>query len=292
MLKTATNTLLLYILTFVLAIVCAALTWGVFNILSNTSVTPNSNTSLQLPQDMKNQTSLTIKTIVNQIISQNLFGKTEQPKAALLTPIVPVKSVKRTALNLKLTGLIKGVNSVAVIVYKGKQNAYAEGDYIVKSSHLTVRLNNVMHTHVTIINNGNQERLDLPKINSKSAIQLGITTNNKILSVDLNTAAIKALIGADLKKTITTNPLSLSKFMQLSPSIENGNLKGYKVSAGTDKRLLETIGVLSGDVITLVNNKPAGSLTTSSLYQLLQVKDTLRVTIDRNGSLITMDIKL
>ena len=151
-----------------------------------------------------------------------------------------------------------------------------------------------------ISNNGTQERLSLPKLNTKTLAQNGIlakpsplqTTAASVIQFDLNAPTIRAILGENPRETINKNPLSLSKFLHISPSIEQGQLRGYVISAGPDERLLQSAKILPGDIITHLDGKAVASLTLPAVYQSLNKNSRFKLTLDRSGTIITMDIKL
>jgi len=234
---------------------------------------------------------------LNTIISSQVFAEAAATNTVMSLPIKQQKNVKQTKLNLRLTGLIKGNPSVAIIVYKGLQRSYLPGDFIVNSSRQKVQLDQVQHNYVTIINNGVQERLNLPKLKSTSSLT-GISSAFKAparsaeLELDLRSAAIKALLGSQPRATIMANPLSLAKFIQISPSINKGKLKGYTIAAGFDNRLLKTAGLQAGDILTHIDGQAVTQLTIPAMFSLLETNNHLQITLSRQGSILTMDIKL
>ena len=283
-----------YLLIVLLGIVVAFITWKIVS-FSDDSMTINSiNVATKSVDKEKEDTKYQLDTI----ISSNLFGTAQNEGKRNVKISVPVKDLKNTKLDLQLTGLIKGENSVAVIIYQNRQNAYIPGDFIVNKSNLKVRLLSIENNYVIIENNDNQERLSLPKQRSSSATSLGIGKNDtsigsvKNLNLDLNSEQMKSLLGENPKKIITTNPLSLSKFIQINPKLDNGKLSGYKVSPGPDQRLLNLSGIKAGDIITHVEGQAAANLTIANMYKTLQLKESINVTVERNGSIVTMDIKL
>jgi len=288
---------ILYFIILLLGIFVAKLVWQIIKLNSSAQHHPPTSTLINQPSHPTINNNHHLDTLINA----QIFGShTPSQKIATLTINTNISPVKKTALKLRLTGLIKGEHSVAVIIYKGQQRAYSPGDFIVISTHLNVQLDQVQHNYVTIINNGVQERLNLPKLNDKSNANTGISrfsqqqqqqkVSNK-LNLDLNSVSLKTLIGSNPRKTITTDPLSLSRFVQISPSINKGKLTGYKIAAGPDKRLLNTAGIHPGDVITHVDGKPVASLTIPAMHSLLQTKSSIQVTLNRQGSVLTMDIR-
>jgi len=287
---------ILYFIILLLGIFVAKLVWQVIELNSSAQHhIPTRTLSNKLPHSTINN-NLHLDTLINA----QIFGSNTNSQKVVTLKIQSNSPVKKTTLKLRLTGLIKGEHSVAVIIYKGQQRAYLPGDFIVNAARLKVQLDQIQHSYVTIINNGVQERLNLPKLNDKLSANTGISrvdqqqkqqkVSNK-LNLDLNSVSLKALIGSNPRQIITTDPLSLTKFIKISPNISKGKLTGYKVTAGTDKRLLKTAGIHPGDVVTHVDGKSVANLTIPAMHSLLQTKSNLQVTLNRQGSVLIMDIK-
>jgi general secretion pathway protein C len=302
MLKSKLGSPLLYVLIFVLAISLTHLIWKVVSFASDPPDEGKALNTLNMSagiDDLNRSAGYVSSIISNHLFGNPLKNKTlDKPKPA---PVI--KQLKNTTLSLRLTGLIEGKKSAAVIIYKGKQGAYAPNEFIVSNKRLKVRLASVHHNFVIIINNGVEERLTLPKLDKSAQEPNGIvlsvssdtkkkeiTTIHQTLPVNLNTPVFKSILGSSPKTIITSNPLSLSKFIQIAPNVISGNLKGYTVTSGPDKRLIKNMGIQTGDVITHIEAEPVALLDNSELYRKLLKNNRLKLTIERKGSIITMDI--
>jgi len=287
---------LLYLLLVVLGITAAQLTWKLAALEDVNSLQP----SISIASDNGHSSARDNLNAIKIISANTLFGQPIKARATVVNKIAAPKKLQKTKLNIRLTGLLNGDPSVAVIVYKGEQGAYLVNEYIVHSNHLKVQLDSIEHNFVIISNNGIQERLSLPQSNTKTLAQTGIIVKSAAasaapknsVSVDLNSPKIQAILGATAKKIIRSNPLALSKFLRISPNIQQGKLQGYIISAGPDERLLQAARIRPGDIITHIGGKAVASLTLPSVYQTLNSSNSLIVTVDRSGTIITMDIKL
>jgi len=287
---------LLYLLLVVLGITAAQLTWKLAALEDVNSLQP----SISIASDNGHSSARDNLNAIKIISANTLFGQPIKARATVVNKIAAPKKLQKTKLNIRLTGLLNGDPSVAVIVYKGEQGAYLVNEYIVHSNHLKVQLDSIEHNFVIISNNGIQERLSLPQSNTKTLAQTGIIVKpaaasaapKNSVSVDLNSPKIQAILGATAKKIIRSNPLALSKFLRISPNIQQGKLQGYIISAGPDERLLQAARIRPGDIITHIGGKAVASLTLPSVYQTLNSSNSLIVTVDRSGTIITMDIKL
>ncbi|EPJ55688.1 MAG: hypothetical protein OFPI_02980 [Osedax symbiont Rs2] len=293
---TRISSALLYLLLSILGIATAQLSWKLVALdnayAPQLSIANISGGRQNSPADSRNA--------LNTISVNHLFGLPLKAQVVAVKKTTASKTMQKTRLNIRLTGLLNGDPSVAVIVYKGVQGAYLVGEYIVDSKALNVQLKSIQHSYVIINNNGAPERLSLPKSNTRTLAQKGFIAkptspkNSAVtfIQVDLNSANIKAIIGPNPRQTISKNPLSLSKFLRISPSIEQGQLRGYIISAGADERLLQSVKIRPGDIVTHLDGKAVAGLTLPGVYQSLNNNNRFKVTVNRSGTIITMDIKL
>lgn len=287
--------LLFLLIACACAIALSQLTWKIIS-LSLPSSPPSISSSASAPT-ASNTANNALNTAIKAIREQSLFGQAiaaQSPYQALPDQ----EDIKQTRLNIQLLGLVHGTNSVAVVNYEGKQGAYLVGEVIGKKGGREVSLATIEADHVIIYNNGEPEKLLLPKdkaaprgAESKAASRSSHSASLD-KTIDLTSTQYRRLVGNDPKMTLMTNPLSLSKFMMLSPVNANGALKGYRITAGPDKRLLATSGINTGDIVTHIDNTPVSSLDITALYQLLQSANSVSLTLDRDGQPLNMDIKL
>ena len=293
---TRISSALLYLLLLALGIIAAQLTWKLVALDSAYAPQPSVSKVSGNTQNSARDSLSAIKIIS----AEHLFGQPVKAQARAVNKTPSPKTLQKTKLNIRLTGLLIGDTSVAVIVYKGQQGAYLVDEYIVRSNHLKVQLDSIQRNYVIISNNGIQERLSLPKSNTRTLAKTGIiakpaaagATPKSSISLDLSSPKIQAILGIAAKKIISSNPLTLSKFLRISPSIQQGKLQGYIIAAGPDERLLQAAHIHAGDIITHVDGKAVAGLTLPGLYQSIKSSNSVIVTVDRNGAIITMDIKL
>lgn len=229
--------------------------------------------------------------LVAEIQAHHLFGQAARPAqdkpAAVITA---TQEVKQTRLNIKLLGLVSGQNGVAVINFEGKQGAYRIDEVISDKRSRRVTLAAIAQDHVIIYNNDVAEKLLLPKKAARSAAIASASSTPR--EVSLSDPAFTELLGQNPKRTLTSNPLALTRFMSLAPQRNGNRLAGYRIQAGRDTRLLERAGLNSGDLITHINNIPATNLDIPQLYQIISNTAAVSLTLQRNGKPVTMDIRL
>ena len=227
-----------------------------------------------------------------QIRAAALFGqvvKTEQKQ-----PEKPTEKVVDTRLNIKLLGVLSGEFNAAIISYQGRQGSFRVADYLDGKSR-AIRLLEIHSSHVIISNRGKRERLALPKRRT-NAVALGLAKQEppeeRQLSANLNSPQISQLLGGDIRGTITNNPLSLAKFLRLSPVDSNQGQRGYRINYGKDQRLLNQVGFRHGDLVTKINSQPVTNLSFKEAFDMLEGQDSLTLEFLRQGRTYTMDLQL
>jgi len=85
----------------------------------------------------------------------------------------------------------------------------------------------------------------------------------------------------------------LGRVVSAEPYQENGKLRGYRISPRQNPEILESQGILAGDIITRVNNIELNSQKQGVRALRNAVKaDNLEVTILRDGIEIPLSISL
>ena len=286
---------LFFLLSALIAVALAHVAWAVIELASPKGALVPQAANNNLTNTVSESTEL--QQAVALIKNSALFGKSDVKNTAspIKQPVLNEEEIRQTRLNIQLLGLIYGDPSVAVISFEGKEGAYRIGEPLGKEGGRDVSLASVERDHVIIYNNGVPEKLLLPKDTQPSSpiARTGTTAQSEdSINISLSSSRITRLIGDDPKNTLMNNPLSLSKYMMLSPHNDQGSLTGYRITPGPDKRLMAITGIRSGDLITHVDNTPISSLDLPSLYQILQSANSLSLTVERDGQPITMDITL
>lgn len=237
-------------------------------------------------------------TRLDLLIAANLLGSV-QAKAAP-TPVVkaapqPIKS--RHA--VKLIGIVHSpvaAHSVAILLSNNQQAAYRPGDSLGLGRVST--LLEVQQDRVVIEVEGRREYIELQaearsRGSSISSVDSRPRATEPLPSrIDLNNAELAAIVG-DYKQKILTDPLSFSRFVQISPYVEGNRVIGYRLNAGRDGRLFTTLGLLPGDLVTHINNidlsKPENL---SELIALLSAGGSVPIGIRRGDEQLDIDVEL
>jgi general secretion pathway protein C len=240
---------------------------------------------------------------LENINQAHLFGKPEAPKKTrpISTPFFEPTAPKtqETRLDLELKGIIAADNkqqSLAIIANKKKQeNLYAINDRLASGAIVKA----IYTDHVLLSIHGRTETLSLPKTSlnllpskpvttpgsppqiydeppmSSSSLSLGETrvTDPKVLTQM-----------SKYRKTLIRNPLELINVVQAQPILDNGQMKGFKIYPGRDKKLFQGTGLKAGDIVKSVNGITLNNMAQGmQIIEQLKEAHDLQLTIDRKG---------
>ena len=239
---------------------------------------------------------------ISQLQSLELFGVAGAQAAPVVVAPVDNKiedSATKTALDLSLEGIVHNLNaadSVAVIVYKGKQEAYLIGEKLPVGGQVT--LAKVLLDHVIIDNRGSYESLWLYDDVKKGASTSRSRSRPSSSSAKANTNDMRrnsqvTEVASDYRKRLYKNPASLASALRISPAQRGGKMLGYRVSPGKDREQFAQFGFKANDVVTSVNgidlDEPSKAL---EIYKLMRTAKEANFTVDRNGASVDIMVSL
>ncbi|RUO75791.1 type II secretion system protein GspC [Idiomarina seosinensis] len=247
-------------------------------------ITPVSNNSdtLELPAyhvsgRAENRVNLT------QIKSHNIFGTAAEQRSRSR-----IESAPETQLNVRLIGVSASSNplrSAAIIEQRGQQQTYIVGEELANSN---VTIEDIYADRVILDNSGSLEVLKLEDIGeSRPALSL------KIGGSDSEAAELSPDNVSEAREKLTANPESMLDYVEISPIVVNGSLKGYRLRPGNQPELFNQAGFQSGDIAVSINGLDLTNMQQAmEAGQLLQNARQLTVTILRNDEQMELDIEL
>jgi general secretion pathway protein C len=204
------------------------------------------------------------------IVSAHIFG------AAGAGPVV-TKTVNApdTRLNLKLRGTIAaGDTKYAHAIIgdgKGKNEVYFVKDSVPGGAVLY----EVYPDKVILNRAGTLETLRLPRTSES----LGKP------SARPRQTARATPGGGSIQQLMQKSGGSFTDILRPQPYMPNGELKGYRVYPGRDRRRFAALGLRPGDLVTDINGQPLNNLQAGmEVFKNLGDATQLTVTIERNGS--------
>ena len=96
-----------------------------------------------------------------------------------------------------------------------------------------------------------------------------------------------------LRETIMKNPQEAMQLVNAQPVMEGGQLKGYRLNPGRDRKLFGSVGLRPGDIVTSVNGIPLNDMSQmGALFEQLNSANRLDVTIERGGQQTQLSLGL
>ena len=179
-----------------------------------------------------------------------------------------------TTLGLTLYGITfyeESKNSSAILGFNSnQQRSYKVGDEISNG----VLIDFIEKDRVIINRGGNQE---------------SVVFDNKSIIAFTDTKKVKT----DTKRTRDPNPIKeetlLNELFSFVPYYKNGNLKGYEIFPGTNKKLFEENGFQSGDIVIAVNGI---SVNSPSIVSTINTKNKASIDLLRNEESLSIELEL
>ena len=227
---------------------------------------------------------------------KNIFGVAgSKPTKAVVREVAP----QVTTLNLSLVGVYSAQpadRALAIISANGKpEEVFRVGDTITGRA----TLQEVKINEIVIDNGGRREIVKLPEKVASTGRSTGLenlpgasaqtTTGNQQGGAPIELPESPK----EIRDTLVQNPAMLNKLVSAVPYRENGRILGYRLTPKQSGGLLETNGILPGDVVTRVNgialaNQKNGIRALRKLVKATSVD----LTILRDGVEIPISIPL
>lgn len=209
------------------------------------------------------------------IAAAHLFGE------AGAEPLVNTAiEAPETRLNLKLRGTIAaGSSDLAHAIIadgKGTDDVYFINDTVPGGA----KLHEVYPDRVILNRAGTLETLRLPRLSES----LGKPATSR------STATTRRPAGT-IQEMMTEGPASFTEVLRPQPYMPNGELKGYRVYPGRDRRKFAALGLRPGDLVTEINGQPMNNMQSGmEIFRNLGNASQITVTIERNGSPINLTL--
>jgi general secretion pathway protein C len=223
-------------------------------------------------------TSMTNNVNFAQIADAHLFGIAGAEPAMQITQDAP-----ETQLNLKLHGTVAAddpkVAHAIIADGKGSGNVYFLEDTLPGGAVL-----HQVHADRVILNrSGVLETLKLPKL----SVSLGSTTarRSQLPSSLTNSRAVT-------RKSAGSRS-SFTDIIRPQPYMPNGEMKGYRVYPGRDRRKFASFGFRPGDLVTQINGQGLTDLQSGmEVFKNLGSASELNLTVERAGQPVELSIDL
>jgi general secretion pathway protein C len=279
------NLLLVVLLALYLLAFVADMTWRLFP-----SPELNQQSASQANKVSGNKISNGDRINLSQLKSLNLFG--DLTTAPVDTVKQEITDAPETRLNLTLTGVVAtNVPSVAaaIIENRGMQNTYGIDDEIDGTN---ATLYQVYADRVIIQNGPSRETLMLDGVEYSTERQTYQPPEQIVSSGEEITAEQQISLSPEVARStreLQRSPAGFTDFITITPHTQDGQLAGYRISAGKKPNLFKGAGFVAGDIVIEINGldltDPQQALEAMSA---LREADSLQLTINRGEELLTL----
>ena len=278
-----------------LAFLSSKLVWLIWPMPTSTAIAPTHHVG---------QSNLTTNNSAGHIKEQFLFGKVTGNNTIQQSKIV--NDAPETRLSINLTGIVAVNNNdqagMAIIESRGKQVSYLVNDVV---SGTRAKLVKILPQRVILSVNGRFETLMLDGIdfsNKKSIPVLAARKNTDMtpikkidgersINATQNPEVKQALIKT--REALLEEPGKLFDYIRISQAMNNGELIGYRLSAGKDPELFKQMGLRNNDLAVAINGYQLTDLkqAMSAINELRNSTDA-NIIIERNGEQIDVQFNL
>lgn len=212
---------------------------------------------------------------VQTIANAHIFGEADPDEAVVETPVVIDEDLAETRQNLSLKGTIaaeQATEGLAIIAdSRNEEKVYAIRDTVVPGT----TLHAVYPDRVVLNEGGALKALKLPKEFPQSAAPVRRNTTSVSRTTD-NRQSIQAVVSQNVAK--------LADVVRPTPYMVAGQMQGYRVYPGRDRKQFAALGLRPGDLIKDIDG---AALTdpqqAMQIFQSLGNADQVSVTVERNG---------
>ena len=285
------------ILVVIFAIMLASLVW-LFVAPQNTLpiVSSVQKTKLKKQEPLRNYGKM--------VANQHLFGQAEAKKITGKKKKKP-KVTPVTRLDLVLYGIVarEGRKSYAIISKgkQGKQEIYGVGD----EPQTGVKIDSILPKKVKLKHAGKIEELLLieKKKSSRANAHLPSLPKSRMPKLSLGAAGVVPLPGegaadklpeddlAALRDSLANNPDKILEIANITEAKDkDGNLIGFRLSPGKNRKLFRKLGLRPGDIVTQVNgvvlDSPAKGIM---VMNELSSADSVAITVKRGDEEVSIE---
>ncbi len=223
---------------------------------------------------------------LSSLHNSHLFGRYQ---ADVVAPTVQptLKDAPKSRLNVVLVGVVKSSNpekSLAVVASGGQQTTYGINEVIEGSR---AKLIQVQVDRIIVDNSGRNETVMLEGIQySKPEPR-----ESKVSSPRLNQNTKDQL--TQIRAEISQDPKQIFQYVRMSQLKEDGEVIGYRLSAGKSRELFDSVGLKNGDVATHLNGQDLrNAAAMGEIFSRLAELTELNLTVERNGQPYEIYIEL
>jgi general secretion pathway protein C len=212
---------------------------------------------------------------VQAIADAHLFGEADADSVMITAaPVEDHENLAETRLNLSLRGTLASPNPEAAIAIiadaRNEEKVYAIRDTVTTGA----TLHAVYADRVVLNRGGTLEVLKLPKEFPQGSQPVRRSAAVTRTSQD----------DQSIQNLVVQNATKLADVIRPTPYYVSGQMQGYRVYPGRDRRQFAALGLRPGDLIKDVDGAAlTNPQQAAEIFQGLGDKDQVSVTVERNG---------
>ncbi|MEZ9197859.1 type II secretion system protein GspC [Shewanella sp. 10N.286.54.B9] len=236
---------------------------------------------------------------ISGVKALSLFGRADSASKPKTAPVEEViTDAPKTSLSIQLTGVVASTTEqkgLAVIASSGSQETYSLGDKIRGTS---ASLKEVYADRIIITNSGRYETLMLDGLeyntNSNANQQLQKAKSlpkGKRVDQRQNRQVAREL--GESRAEILADPSKITDYLAISPVKSGGELAGYRLNPGKDRKLFTEAGFKPNDLAKSLNGYDLTDMG-QALEVMGQLPEMTEVAlmVEREGQLIEIMFSL
>jgi general secretion pathway protein C len=208
----------------------------------------------------------------------SLFGAAAQaPQSGETAP--------RTNVPLVLVGTLAGPQPEQGLAILGESPQSARVFMVGATLPGGVKLHSVYPDRVVIARGGALETLPLPR-------QVASGTNYQVpVAAAPVAAAAQAPLAESVQRLIESGPEVVGEMIRPMPDFANGQLRGFRVYPGRDRRMFAKLGLQPGDLVTQINGVPLTDAQRGmEILRALGNAGQANVTVERAGNVQQLSV--
>jgi len=212
---------------------------------------------------------------VQSIANAHIFGEASAEDAVIVAPQESHENLAETRLSLELKGTLASpdeATSIAIIADASKEEKiYSIKDTVAPGA----TLHAVYADRVVLNRAGNLEVLKLPKEFPQGTVRTRRSAT---------TVSRAASNPQSIQNVVTQNVTKLADVIRPTPYYVSGQMQGYRVYPGRDRKQFAALGLRPGDLIKDIDGAAlTNPQQATQIFQSLGDKEQVSVTVERNG---------
>lgn len=212
---------------------------------------------------------------VQSIVSAHIFGAASAADTVIALPQESHENLAETRLSLELKGTMASpdeATSIAIIADANKE----EKIYSIKDTVAPGAILHAIYADRVVLNRaGNLEVLRLPKDFPQGTLR----TRRSATTVSRTAGNPRSI-----QNVVSQNVTRLADVIRPTPYYVSGQMQGYRVYPGRDRKQFAALGLRPGDLIKDIDGAAlTNPQQATKIFQSLGDKQQVSVTVERNG---------